>query len=70
MRTTVGVIAGTLVVSLALWCLFWTQDMALTPGDTLVVVGLSGALVFAVRWVVGTLLRRRRTHVSEPKGDA
>jgi hypothetical protein len=63
-------VVGTLVLSLALWVLFWKQQLRLDGSGTLVVVGLSAALIAAGQAAV-TAWRRRRTEttVAAPPKD-
>jgi hypothetical protein len=54
-------VATIIVVSLAVWVLFLvvTPGGALTPPETLVVVGVCAALVLGVKWIWSRLQTRR-----------
>ncbi|HSD50514.1 MAG TPA: hypothetical protein VLG48_03825 [Candidatus Methylomirabilis sp.] len=61
MKTSVGVLAATLMLSAIIWAVFYAfmPGPALTPAETLVVVGMCLGVVSASRWVWSSLRRAR-----------
>lgn len=53
MKASVAMLVAILVLSLALWVLFYalTPETPLTPPETLVVVGASAGVVLLARWI-------------------
>ncbi len=53
MKSSVGALAATVILALAIWTFFYvvTPDTPLTPPETLVVVGASAVVVLAARWL-------------------
>jgi hypothetical protein len=60
-KTSVGVLVATLVLSAIIWALFYAfmPGPALTPAETLVVVGVCLGVVSASWWVWSSLRRAR-----------
>ena len=60
MKATAATLAAVLILSLAVWTAFllFVPESPLTSQETLVVVGVCGAAVFGVRWMVARLRER------------
>jgi hypothetical protein len=61
MKPSVGVLVATLVLSAIIWTLFYAfaPGPALTPAETLVIVGVCLGVVAASRWAWSSLRRAR-----------
>lgn len=53
MKASIGTLAAIVVLSLAVWMLFYalTPGTPLTPPETLVVVGTCAGIVLLARWI-------------------
>jgi hypothetical protein len=69
LKTTAGVLAAIVALSLAVWTAFFLfmPQSPLTSQETLVVVGVCGVAVFGVRRVLAWLRGRQDATDSRPK---
>lgn len=67
MKASAALLGAILATSVVAWTLlfFLTPGDALTPAETLVVVGVCAALVLVTRWIWSWILRARGRHAEK-----
>jgi len=66
-KTSAVLLGSILALSLGVWALFYflTAGEPLTPAETLVIVGMCGASVLAVRWIWSCIWKGRERHADD-----
>ena len=67
MKTSAALLGAILALSVGVWTFFYflAAGEPLAPPETLVIVGISAAVVVCVRWVWTWVWRGRRPHAGE-----